>query len=343
MSNDGSMSTVEQITEGLDQIRQAIILRASKVGATQTILVIKFPTGETLTATCAWTEYIDGKLPPPRIERAMPQVKVGRGNAKRVISGKQARQYQEKQSWSISELKDQGLPMYWNKEWLEAGITEYGTISALAIATGYKINTLYNWVNRHEIQIYDDLGEIKEKLLVEWRKTSPKPAQADLARKYEVNPGTVAKWIRIDNLGKKAYESIKDEKRAKLALAKKRVLELWDKGVTDFATISKETGLSSKVITTELKDHRDRTPNGRYGLSTKAVATKTKHALAIFDNGERVMTTIARKSKLSLDYVSKLLLAERQFTSSRGRRKVSSPVEPSADVALDKGGRKRGR
>jgi transposase-like protein len=320
MSSDG-MSTVEQIAEGLDQIRLATILRASKIGPTQTVVTIKFPTGETLTAVCTWTEYINGQLPPPRIERAMPQLKVGKGNAKRVISGKLARQYQEKQFWSISELKDQALPLYWNKEWLEQGITEYGTISALAIANGYKINTLYNWVNRHEINLYDNLSEAKESLLAEWRTTDPKPSQADLARKYEINPGTVAKWIRIDTFGLKAYEEIKEQKRKKLAQAKKKILELWDNDITDFATISRQTGLSSKVITTELKEHRNRTPNGRYGLSAKNVETKAKHALAIFDNGERVISTIARKAKLSKDYTAALLLKERNFTSTRGRRR----------------------
>lgn len=54
----------------------------------------------------------------------------------------------QRQHWPLEVLKREGLPLYWNQEWLLQEIERHGSIEAAAKASGYSPQTVNNFAIR---------------------------------------------------------------------------------------------------------------------------------------------------------------------------------------------------
>lgn len=56
--------------------------------------------------------------------------------------------FSQRQHWPIEVLKREGLPLYWNQDWLEQQISLHGSIQAAAKANNYSPQTVNNFAVR---------------------------------------------------------------------------------------------------------------------------------------------------------------------------------------------------
>lgn len=55
-----------------------------------------------------------------------------------------------KEVWTLEELKEAGLPLYWNPEWLLEQLIELRSLGAVCKRYGYKANTVQRYISRRK-------------------------------------------------------------------------------------------------------------------------------------------------------------------------------------------------
>lgn len=96
---------------------------------------------------------------------------------------------------STDTLKQNDLPLYWNKNWIEHHLDELGSYQAIGRQYGYNPSvmswfSLRNFALRRK-QRYS--SEFKSKLVKEYQSGSTYPS---IATKYGVSVGSVYKWVK---------------------------------------------------------------------------------------------------------------------------------------------------
>lgn len=59
--------------------------------------------------------------------------------------------YRSRAQWSIAELEEAGLPLYWSRTWLVRQLTDHKSYAAIAAVSGYAPEVLSRWKVRHKI------------------------------------------------------------------------------------------------------------------------------------------------------------------------------------------------
>lgn len=108
---------------------------------------------------------------------------------------------------TVEELLELGLPLYQNKGWLREALKEYGSVTGIAKATGYKRSvvamavSIHGLTNENPSRAYAvQRRAIKARVQAEWL-TGGKPK--DLAKSYGVSERTVYLWVQPLREGKK--------------------------------------------------------------------------------------------------------------------------------------------
>lgn len=83
-------------------------------------------------------------LPASRKARSSDGWRVGRANQTR--GGQSV--FQQRSHWPLETLRAEGLPLYWNQQWLESEIERHGSIEAAAEANGYSPKTVNGFAVR---------------------------------------------------------------------------------------------------------------------------------------------------------------------------------------------------
>lgn len=99
---------------------------------------------------------------------------------------------------TVQELREQGLPLYWNEEWLRRELERLGSWTAIAREHGYRSpHAISSYAQRnYGLSLKRRYEEIREHLIADY--ATGKYSQKDLADKYEVAPYTAHRWIKAD-------------------------------------------------------------------------------------------------------------------------------------------------
>lgn len=68
-----------------------------------------------------------------------------------------------KAHWTVDELKAQGLPLYWDHDWLLRELRRLQTIKALADEHGYSPNTLRSYISRQP-KLMQQISETRKQM-----------------------------------------------------------------------------------------------------------------------------------------------------------------------------------
>lgn len=113
------------------------------------------------------------------------------------------------QHLSVSELRERNLPLYWNREWLEAELHECGSYAAVARKHGYPSSTtIASYAKRNfglDVQgVYDRKRVEVVAEYLRGRSGEGEPVSyLELAARYDVSIATVYRWVKEHRVGRR--------------------------------------------------------------------------------------------------------------------------------------------
>lgn len=194
----------------LQEANQSEIVRVTPLTEDRAVFTINL-NGDSIQATVRVEEYL-GKLTKVALQ------KTDRAKLKNASKG-------SKSSWSEKELREEGLPLYWSKEWLEAALNEHGNYKGIEEAYGYAARTVNNYAaNYHGIQLKPR------------KKDKPEPSQArapkgevkhrDKVRTKSARHRVIDDYLKtggeLQDIADKHNVSLEDAERYTLPFRKKR-------------------------------------------------------------------------------------------------------------------------
>lgn len=97
-------------------------------------------------------------------------------------------------TWTVEELRERGLPLYWDGTWLRAQLAAGETYSSLAARYGYNVRTMSNHGKKLGISL---------RRVVRLEEAGPWPAQVGevAARVFDGDSTAAARWLseQVDN------------------------------------------------------------------------------------------------------------------------------------------------
>lgn len=115
---------------------------------------------------------------------------------------------------SVAFLRENDLPLYWNKDWLRARLDELGTFAAIAReyrndVQGVNPTTIANYArDTFKIHVRQDVSRQRDAVLEAWERAGGPGGdltQAAIANKRSISVSTVNRWIKD---ARTAYEAL---------------------------------------------------------------------------------------------------------------------------------------
>lgn len=117
-------------------------LASIRVLSGKTIVIEAHRDGQRLQITANVGEILSPEALPSSVKPATG-FKVSRTNQTR--GGQSV--FQQRSHWPLEVLRREGLPLYWNQEWIQQQIERHGTIEKAAEANGYNPQTVNKFAN----------------------------------------------------------------------------------------------------------------------------------------------------------------------------------------------------
>jgi hypothetical protein len=98
---------------------------------------------------------------------------------------------------TVRELKERGLPLYWNRNWLTAQFARLGSYSAIAREFGYpSATTIGSYAKRKfGMDVQGEFDRKREEVIKEFDETRGQAVYAELAEKHKVAVATIYRWL----------------------------------------------------------------------------------------------------------------------------------------------------
>ena len=99
------------------------------------------------------------------------------------------------ESFSVDDLREKNLPLYWNEDWLRKELDRLGTYTEIARQHGFpSATTIASYAKRKfGIDVQGQFEEKRKKVVEEYKKGDT--THLELANKYGVAVATVYRWL----------------------------------------------------------------------------------------------------------------------------------------------------
>lgn len=115
--------------------------------------------------------------------------------AKRPV-GRQWRVFQQRQHWPLEVLRKEGLPLYWNEEWLRGELARLGSYKAIEKVHGYPNSTVSAFAKRaFGIETKPRVKD-KKSLVKALRREHPQASIEEIARLAGVSKATAWRYLQ---------------------------------------------------------------------------------------------------------------------------------------------------
>ncbi len=114
--------------------------------------------------------------------------------AKRSVGG-QWRVFQQRSHWPLEVLKKEGLPLYWNEEWLRGELARLGSYKAIEKVHGYPNSTVSAFAKRAFGMETKPRVKDKKPLVRKLHRENPTLSIEEIARRAGVSKATAWRYL----------------------------------------------------------------------------------------------------------------------------------------------------